>query len=126
MKSPVDTKRLQHKEHPSLKPVYDGEIVPDYKPRSSQCHDYRKRIDKIEAKKELKEDYELKIAEFQAKNPRLPYFISIFGLIISFMAFINSCNSDKQKTKHNQQIQETQKEAPILRDTDSVIYTNPL
>lgn len=87
---------------------------------------YLERKDKIEAKKELKEDYELKIAEFQAKNPRLPYFISICGLIISFMAFINSCNSDKQKPKHNQQIQETQKEAPILRDTDSVIYTNPL
>ena len=53
---------------------------------------YLERLEKIEIKKELKQDYELKIAEFQSKNTRLPYYISACGVIISFVALIISCN----------------------------------
>lgn len=71
---------------------------------------YCKRRDELENKKILKENYDLKISAFQAKNPRLPYFISICGLVISMLAVIISFNKgEKQRivtqsntTKENQ------------------------
>jgi hypothetical protein len=55
---------------------------------------YLERQDKIEKRKEKKENAELKITEFQARNQNLPYIVSISGVIISIVALIINCSSN--------------------------------
>ncbi|SIR18777.1 hypothetical protein [Maribacter ulvicola] len=78
---------------------------------------YLERKEKIEIKKEKKEDFELKILEFQAKYPRLPYYIAFASVLISFLAFINSYNSDNKINPNT-----SEKELYILKDT---LYAKP-
>jgi hypothetical protein len=84
---------------------------------------YLDRKEEIEKKNELKEDYELKIVEFQAKNPRLPYYIAIGSFIIAILSFINSCNSEKQKPQYKSEKIEHKKAQPILQNNNLVDST---
>lgn len=59
-----------------------------------------------------KEISELKISEFQSKYPRLPYFISFGGVIISFVSLVISCNPENKPSQDKIYIKEY-----IMKDT---------
>lgn len=59
-----------------------------------------------------KEIAELKIAEFQSRNPKLPYYISISGVIISFISLVISCNPENKPSQDKLYIKEY-----IMKDT---------
>jgi hypothetical protein len=81
---------------------------------------YLKRKDAIEAKKEKKQDAEIKINEFQAKNGMLPYYVTFGAFIISILSFINSCNSENKKLKHTQKKKTHKTELATLPNTNLV------
>ncbi|APZ47711.1 hypothetical protein BW723_16040 [Polaribacter reichenbachii] len=61
--------------------------------------EYLKIKDKIEQRKEDKEEFELKITKAQSKYPYLPYWLAFGGVFVSFLAFINSCNSGNKTSQ---------------------------
>ena len=79
---------------------------------------YLERQDEIEKKKELKQNYELKIIEFQAKNPRLPYYIAIGSFILAMFSFIKSCSTEERTLLHKQEMKPYKKEQPILQNNN--------
>jgi hypothetical protein len=79
---------------------------------------YIERQDEIEKKKKLKQDYELKIIEFQAKNPRLPYYIAIGSFILAMFSFIKSCSTEERTLLHKQEMKPYKKEQPILQNNN--------
>jgi hypothetical protein len=79
---------------------------------------YLERQDQIEKKKELKEGYELKIVEFQAKNPRLPYYIALGSFILAMLSFIKSCSTEERTLLHKQEMKPYKKEQPILQNNN--------
>jgi hypothetical protein len=79
---------------------------------------YLDRKEEIEKKNELKEDYELKIAEFQAKNPRLPYYIAFGSFILAMFSFIKSCSTEERTLLHKQEMKPYKKEQPILQNNN--------
>jgi hypothetical protein len=79
---------------------------------------YLERQDEIEKKKELKQDYELKIIEFQAKNPRLPYYIAIGSFILAMFSFIKSCSTEERTLLSKQEMKPYKKEQPILQNNN--------
>ncbi|WP_028284091.1 hypothetical protein [Olleya marilimosa] len=52
--------------------------------------DYLEHRSNVNKDKTNKEKYDLKISKFQAKFPRLPYYLSSLGLILSVLAILNS------------------------------------
>jgi hypothetical protein len=79
---------------------------------------YLERQDEIEKKKELKQNYELKIIEFQAKNPRLPYYIAIGSFILAMFSFIKSCSTEERTLLSKQEMKPYKKEQPILQNNN--------
>ena len=79
---------------------------------------YLDRKEEIEKKNELKEDYELKIVEFQAKNPRLPYYIAIGSFILAMFSFIKSCSTEERTLLSKQEMKPYKKEQPILQNNN--------
>ena len=79
---------------------------------------YLDRKEEIEKKNELKEDYELKIVEFQARNPRLPYYIAIGSFILAMFSFIKSCSTEERTLLSKQEMKPYKKEQPILQNNN--------
>jgi hypothetical protein len=79
---------------------------------------YLERQDEIEKKKELKQNYELKIIAFQAKNPRLPYYIAIGSFILAMFSFIKSCSTEERTLLSKQEMKPYKKEQPILQNNN--------
>jgi hypothetical protein len=77
---------------------------------------YLERQDEIEKRKEEKENLELQITKAHAKYPYLPYWLAFGGVFVSFLAFINSCNSENKTSQDKQQ-----KVVYIVKDT---LYEN--
>lgn len=67
-------------------------------------------------RKEDKESLELQITKAHAKYPYLPYWLAFGGVFVSFLAFINSCNSENKTSQDKQQ-----KVVYIVKDT---LYEN--
>lgn len=93
---------------------------------------YMEREDEIEQKKQRKENYDLKISEFQANNPRLPYLLSVFSIIIAGISLFvdfktdkNEDNLDKeniilQKTERQEKSKEENTTLPTVEDFETV------
>lgn len=116
--------------------VIEGDLVAYYLTslsreiiRNGGWIEYQKNIDKNNERKIRKEISELKISEFQSKNPRLPYFISICGVIISLLVFVKSCIKDNKEshqktTKYKQNIiEKKQKDSTLSIHQKEYIYT---
>ena len=84
---------------------------------------YLKKKEEIQNKKELKQDYELKIVEFQAKNPRLPYYIALGSFILAMASFIKSCSTEERTLSYKQETKLYKKEQPILQNNNLVDST---
>ena len=64
---------------------------------------YLERKDEIEKRNERKENADIKISEFQARNQHLPYIVSFCGVFISIVSLLITCSSNDeplQKTEH--------------------------
>jgi hypothetical protein len=73
--------------------------------------EYLKREEKIEKKREEKEDFDLKISKLQAKTGLLPYFLSVIGIGISIWALVES-KSNTPTNKHEQPLIKEHKQLP--------------
>ena len=91
--------------------------------------EYQKIIGKNNKRKIKKEISELKISEFQSKNPRLPYFVSICGVVISLLVFVKSCIEDNkeyhQKTSEHKQntVDKKQLDSTLSKRQKEYFYT---
>jgi hypothetical protein len=88
---------------------------------------YIERQEDVEKKKELKEDYELKITEFQARNQHLPYIVSFCGVFISLISLLITCSSNNdeplQKKEHTMEykLEKTKSETKKILDSDTLL-----
>ncbi len=88
---------------------------------------YLERLDDIEKKRELKEDYELRITAFQAKNQYLPYILSFCGVFISIASLFITCNSNNdepsRKKEHTLEykVEKTKSETKKNSDSDTLL-----
>jgi hypothetical protein len=74
---------------------------------------YLERQDEIEKRKERKENAELRISEFQARNQHLPYIVSFCGVIISMVSLFFTCSNSNdeplQKKEHTMEYKSKEK-----------------
>lgn len=72
--------------------------------RNGGWYEYLKLKKHKEEREIRREISELKISEFQSNNPKLPYFISICGVLVSFAALIITLNKEYKPTQDTQYI----------------------
>lgn len=84
---------------------------------------YLERKEEIEIRKEKKENAELKISEFQARNQHLPYIVSFCGVFISIVSLFITCNNSSdepsQKKEHTLEYKLEEKKIQTNENLDS-------